>query len=129
MISSDSLTVHIFQNMSSLPVPIMGFFEWNTTVHTDIVCPFLSLAQNCLFVVKRFGRPGECRLILWKGCKLGFLAIGCRLGVDRGERFLFEGCFCFEFVPFYLDEHLLLHGEVVLFSQFLILLLMLSLCS
>lgn len=40
IISSDWFTVHIFQNMSSLPVPMIGFLGWKTTVHTDIVWPF-----------------------------------------------------------------------------------------
>lgn len=36
IISSDWFTVHIFQNMSSLPVPIIGFLGWIATEHTAI---------------------------------------------------------------------------------------------
>jgi len=89
--------------------------------------PFLSFAQHCLFVAEWLRRPRGCRLVFREGSKLCLFAIRRRFGVDGGKGFFFDCSFSFELVSLYLDEHLLFHGEIVLFGQFLILLLVLAL--
>ena len=85
--------------------------------------PFLCLAQYCLFVVEGFNRSGRSWFVLREGSELSLLAIDIRLRLNRRKRFFFGGCLSLKFVPLDLYEHLFLHGEVVLLSKLIILLL------
>ena len=84
---------------------------------------FLRLSQHSLLVVKGFNRPGRSWFLLREGSELSLLAIDIRLGLNGGKCFFLGGCFSLEFVSFNLDEHLFLHGEVILLSKLIILLL------
>lgn len=84
---------------------------------------FLRLSQHCLLVIEGFNRPGRSWFVLREGSKLSLLAIDVGLGLNRRKCFFLGGCFGLKFVPFNLDKHLFLHGEVVLLSKFIIFLL------
>jgi hypothetical protein len=90
--------------------------------------PFLSLSQDGLFIVEGFclACGGGC-LIFRERRKFNLLTSLCGFCLYCGKCFFFYLCFRPQLISFDFDEHLLLHGEVILLCEFVELLLVLFL--
>ena len=89
---------------------------------------FLSLTQNSLLVVELLS--DFRRLLFRERSKLCLFVLShVGLGLDLGQTFFLPLGFNFEFVSFNFDEGLFLHGVVIFFIEFFVLLFVLVLES
>lgn len=82
----------------------------------------LSFSQNCLFIVKWLWRACRRSLILGKWSEFNLFIVWRRF-LNRRKGILLLWCFGFQLISLNFDEHLFLHGEVVLLSELFIFLL------